>query len=156
MSSMDTPRSGGPRPPHAWTKRGKLSTSELQQDILGAVKSAFDPHPSSYRKAIAVLMHFENDDIGCEKLEDDLAKTFENSYGYNVRQLTFRNHQKPVIELTRCLMDLDEKGYNEENCLIILVVSGHGATIEVGRKVVLQLGLVSILILASSHILTSL
>jgi hypothetical protein len=117
-----------------------MSTKELQRDIEGAVKSAFNPHPSVYRRVAVLLMHFDNDDLGCEAPEKDLADTFRNFYGYYVKQITFRNHQKPHIVLNQALLKFDEGGYTERGCLIILVFSGHGMATQVGKKTVLKVG----------------
>ncbi|KAG9187764.1 hypothetical protein G6011_05635 [Alternaria panax] len=71
-------------------------------------------------------MHFDNSDIpGISTTENDLAKTFRDSYGIQTEQIALRS-KNPRVQLTNELVDLANNGFADKDCLIVLVFSGHG------------------------------
>jgi hypothetical protein len=116
----------GLRPPHSWSEARKTAMGQVQQQVNNAIKSAFNPHPSKYKRAIAVLFHFDNDDLGIDPLEKQLGQVFKNYYGYEIRYETLKSKGKPEIGIQDVTRWLHNDGWTGAGNLIILVFSGHG------------------------------
>jgi hypothetical protein len=112
------------RPPHSWAQGKKTEIQGIQRDINTALKSAFNPHPSQYQRAIVVFFHFSNDDLDVAPLELRLEKVFNKRYGFTTRRVLLQ--QNPRLEFTNVINWLDNQGYTNQGNLIILVFSGHG------------------------------
>ena len=104
-----------------------LSAQAIQTELETAVASATGSRASKvYKKISAVLIHFDDDDIGCDAPEKELAETFRRFYHIdNIRYIQIQN-QNPHLALALVFNDLDDNGYTSEGCLVILVFSGHG------------------------------
>jgi hypothetical protein len=129
MSNPSTPSYAGPRPAHAWNSASKMSQTVLQNNLDTAIKSAFNPHPTAYSKVIAVLLHFDNDDIGVTALENELAETFQKFYGFSVKQILLLSKKNPQMQLFGILSGLETNNYTGQGCLVILVYSGHSESV---------------------------
>jgi hypothetical protein len=114
------------KPAHAWSEPRKMEMKQMQNDLNNALQSAFPPHPAQYKRAIALLFHFDNDDRGIESLEQELGKVFKDSYGYKVKHVTLHSTKNPTVDLKAALLDLERQGWYDASNLIILVFSGHG------------------------------
>ncbi|KAF1947471.1 hypothetical protein EJ02DRAFT_461660 [Clathrospora elynae] len=105
-----------------------IQRAKRHSDIQDAMKSASNSHPFVYKRAVAVLMYFEDDDIGCTDLEEELAATFHNLFNFAVRKLTYGNNKDIRTELIRVLLDLVKKNYTYKGSRVILVYSGGSIT----------------------------
>ncbi|USP77905.1 hypothetical protein yc1106_05179 [Curvularia clavata] len=105
----------------------QLSTQAIQTELQTAVASGTGGRaPKVYKRISAVLIHFEDDDIGCDGLEKELAETFRNFYNINnIKHLLIKN-ENAHLAVSRVLVELTDKGCTGKDCLVILVFSGHG------------------------------
>jgi hypothetical protein len=118
------------KPQQAWNDPQKITPEYVQKDLQFAVNSAFRPHPSTYKRAVAVLIRFEIDDLNCGPLEKELADIFTNLYKYEVEHCLIEKNKNPQVEVTDVLNKLSRAGYMDAGCLVILVFSGHGERSE--------------------------
>lgn len=150
MSSIKRTRSPSPggtgaRPTRSLMPPKKLKYAEVKAQLRQAAKDAFPPnegHPAKYKHVTAVLLHFDNDDMGVAGQENELAKTFETEYEFDVTRILLPGKNIPKADLpeevvSATVKKLRQQGALEKNCLVILVFSGHGLiindTLEVGR-----------------------
>jgi hypothetical protein len=116
----------GPHPKRAWQEPDKVDIKKLQDELQRAASSAIN-RTLKYDKVAVLLMHFEDDDIGCDDLEDELADTFRKFYGiHKVEQIVFAPKASPRHVLTQAFIRLANDGYTDKGSLVILVFSGHG------------------------------
>jgi hypothetical protein len=120
----------GPRPKRAWDGTQKNSIQDVQQDLQTAVNSAFNPHLNSYKKTVAVLIRFEDDDIKGGPFEKELADVFTNLYKFHVELCLIKKNEDPKTAVNQVLFKLRIAGYMDEGCLVIIVFSGHGERTE--------------------------
>jgi hypothetical protein len=111
------------RPPHSWGQEQKTEIQAVQKDINTALKSAFSPHPAQYNRAICILFHFENDDIGVASLERELEDVFKQGLRYITRRVILKGNI--TVQFKEISIWLEKQRYTEEGNLIILVFSGH-------------------------------
>ncbi|KAE8842666.1 hypothetical protein HRS9139_01963 [Pyrenophora teres f. teres] len=126
----------GPLPPRAFSAPTKIPKQELQDELQAAVSSAVGGGSvKPYKKVVAMLIHFEQDDIGVIPLETELARTFNQYYGIDqIKRLEIPRKGEPVWVVQQALLELHHLGYTEKNCLVILVFSGHGQSVEADRS----------------------
>jgi hypothetical protein len=117
------PNSSGPRPDRCWEDGYKVSQTTLEKQLHTAIISAFNPHPTAYSKVVAVLIHFDDEDIGVGAVEDDLATTFQQFYKFAVKKWVLQSQGNVQFQSHQLLCELGE--YLEHGCLIILVYSGQ-------------------------------
>jgi hypothetical protein len=112
------------RPSQSWGQERKTEIQAMQRDINTALKSAFNPHPAQYNRAICILFHFENDDIGVASLEKELEDVFKQGFRYITRRVILKGNV--TVQFKEISTWLEKQRYTEEGNLIILVFSGHG------------------------------
>ncbi|KAA8623595.1 hypothetical protein A1F94_003684 [Pyrenophora tritici-repentis] len=88
----------GPLPPQAFSIPSKITKQELQDEFQGAVSSAVGGgRVNPYKKAVVVLIHIEQDDIGVVRLETKLAETFREFYGIDyIKHLEIPRSATPI------------------------------------------------------------
>jgi hypothetical protein len=121
------------RPPHSWKEQRNTNIQAIQDDIHNALRSAFNPHPAQYGRAICVLIHFDNDDIGVQPLAEEPERVLKQRFKYVTMRLILKG--QATLELRQMIMWLETQKYTDEGNLIVLVFSGHGevATDTLGR-----------------------
>ncbi|KAL8941025.1 MAG: hypothetical protein Q9211_001991 [Gyalolechia sp. 1 TL-2023] len=82
---------------------------------------------SKYTTVGVLMMHWDNDDIGVEPLEQDLATVFSELYNFNVETFVIPSHPQTgnvMNIMNRRLMDFTAR-YEGPRSLLIYVYSGH-------------------------------
>ncbi|EMD93728.1 hypothetical protein COCC4DRAFT_45406 [Bipolaris maydis ATCC 48331] len=139
----------GPQPPRASQTVSHMSKAQISTELSAAIQSGTGKNArQDYKTMTAVLIHFKNDDIGCEDLEKQLAEVFKNFYGFhNIIRLLLKDYENPIGVIWGVLSDLVAKGFAKKNCLVVVVFAGHGKALPVytsssvrGPEYVLKLG----------------
>jgi hypothetical protein len=120
----------GPAPRRSHQDQPSMSAKALQEELTEATASSIrNRSPKFYKKSTALLMHFADDDIGCDDLKKELADIFKNTFGFNkVRRTLLGTKMQPIPQLAfnRIIDELYQEGCCDKDCLVILVFSGHG------------------------------
>jgi hypothetical protein len=131
----------GPRPGFAGGYESKVDVKTLQNDLQKAITKAFNPHPTIYRRATVQFMKFKDGDLDVDGPERELARVFRNEYNFTTRfyEIGSRPNLNPTQEVQALLVDLQSQ-FGGENCLLIIVFSGHGEVDAFHGKRTLWLG----------------
>ncbi|EUC31570.1 hypothetical protein COCCADRAFT_27734 [Bipolaris zeicola 26-R-13] len=118
----------GSFPSRAWQKPYQLSSTQISAELKEAIHSGLGKNfQNDYKKVSVVLMHFQDDDIGCDPLEEELADIFSNFYHIHmIKRLLLTDHDNPHWLIFKEIEVLEKKGFTAKDCLVILVFSGHG------------------------------
>jgi hypothetical protein len=82
---------------------------------------------TSYKKVGVLMIHWENDDIGVQSSQDQLASVFRTVYGYEVSRFVIpsgRSTQFAQRATRRALGDMMDE-LDSPNSLLIVQYSGH-------------------------------
>ena len=123
----------GPRLDRAFEAQKTVKLAEVKQQLEAAFTKAFThgSYPRDYKQVNVVLLHFNNDDLKVSALEDEIAETFRDEYGYTVQQVVLSEKNTvgtlgPGFEVVDIISELEKKGGLDAKCLVIIVFSGHG------------------------------
>lgn len=113
--------------PLALTVQSKIKLAAFQADIQAAVDSAFDPHPTVYKKVIVQIIRFLNHDIpGAADLMEQLRSFLKNTYNYDVRHDSISGAKCTASQEVSNLLSEAGKECTDKGSLLIVVYSGHG------------------------------
>ncbi|XP_014561685.1 hypothetical protein COCVIDRAFT_22371 [Bipolaris victoriae FI3] len=117
-----------PAPFSSDTAPKMMLIQDLRKELEAAIASA-NRKPKVYNKTAAILVHFQDDDVKCGIVEDELATTFRDVLGIEkvVRvSLEAEKTGKLIFENIRAFFELHPENQCADDCLDIFVISGHG------------------------------
>ena len=118
----------GSTPIQAFLSSSQTRNQKLENELHTAVNSAIGSNAvTSYKKVAVIFVRFEHDDIGVVEPERELMETFRNYFRITyIKSVVIPRPGNPDFVLSQAILQLCDEKYAEENCLIILVFSGHG------------------------------
>ena len=120
------PQISSVRPTRAWS-RTTIGIDDAVKDIETSISNALTSGREPYQKVVALLFHWDNDDMGVEPLENELAEIFRQFYDFDVEQEVIPadpERSTAAYFMQGRLLAFSNK-YKGPGNLLIYVYSGH-------------------------------
>ncbi|KAF2863096.1 hypothetical protein K470DRAFT_292931 [Piedraia hortae CBS 480.64] len=112
----------GPYSSHMYAREQKTNRTKIQEGLKDSCEHAFRSNPINYTHATAIMIPFDNDDLGVASLENERASTLR-------LQLDCQAYD-PMFNMMGITKRLSAAGSSDKGYLVILAYSGHSGLVR--------------------------